>query len=236
MITLDSVDPAAVGLAARTQTPVAVTQGERLRVELFSDAVFAVAITVLVLGLPLTTASGSVLDALGSRWVSFAAFGISFAIIGCLWVSHWRLFHRVKHCDEAIALVNLAVLLFVVLVPFGASTMATFLSRNGGQAKLAAALFAAILLAMGLCFGILASLVRRRAGNPTPTGWRSQVLQMAGVAGYAIAIGTAFVAPISVVVITGAVAAYYIAREIAGCRQPVVGRRRWRRPPGPVTP
>lgn len=226
MITLEAADPAVVDRAAPVHSAAAETPGERFRVELFSDAVFAVAITVLVLGLPLTTASGSVLDVLGSRWASFAAFGISFAIIGCLWVSHWRLFHLLRHCDETIALVNLALLLFVVLIPFGASTMATFLSRGGGQAKLAAALFAAILLAMGLCFAILAVLVRRRAGNRMLPGWRPQIVQVAGVAGYAIAIGTAFAAPISVVVITGAVAAYYIAQEVAGCRQRAVGRDR----------
>jgi uncharacterized membrane protein len=218
MITFERLDSATAGPATSLPAPVPAPRGERLRVELFSDAVFAVAITVLVLGLPLTTAPGSLLDALGSRWVSFAAFGISFAIIGCLWVSHWRILRVVEQCDEALALVNLMLLLFVVLIPFGASTMATFVTRQGAQSKLAAALFAAILLAMGLSFGLLASMVQRRATAPRLMAWPQRLTQMVGVLANLMAIGLAFVVPISVVAISGAIAVYYIAQEVAGCR------------------
>ena len=222
-MTLEPADASTVEPATRSQLAGAAPPGERLRLELFSDAVFAVAITVLVLGLPLTTESGSLLDALGSRWVSFAAFGISFAVIGCLWVGHWRLFRLVTRCDEVLALVNLVLLLFIVVIPFGASTMASFVTRQGAQAKFAAALFPAILLAMGLCYGALVSVVHRRASVPVHTGWRQRLTQMVGPLGNAIAIGMAFVAPISVVAITGAIAVYYIAQEIAGCRHLVGG-------------
>lgn len=188
----------------------------RLRIELFSDAVFAVAITVLVLGLPVNTASGTLVGALADRWEAFAAFGISFTVIGCIWVGHWRMFRQVSRADEVLALVNLAVLLFIVLIPFGASTLATYVIRPGTQANIAAALFPAILLAMGLCNGALLTLVERRAARAVHVTWKTRLGQLVGVAGNVIAIGTAFVAPVGVIAITAAVALYYIGMEITG--------------------
>src|SRR5690348_8104003 len=119
--------------------------GASLRLDLFSDAVFAVAITLLVLNLPVTAVSGSLLGALAARWAAFAAFGISFVIIGCLWVSHFRLLQLVDTVDGALLMLNLGVLLCIVLVPFGASTLAEFVTRPDAQSHVAAAMFAGIL-------------------------------------------------------------------------------------------
>jgi uncharacterized membrane protein len=192
--------------------------GGRLRVDLFSDAVFAVAITVLVLNLPLTGVSESLLRALADRWPAFAAFGISFVIIGCLWVSHFRLFRHVQRVDGPLLFLNLALLLSVVLVPFGTSTLATFVTRAGSQSHLAAALFACILVFMGLIFfalhlrvrGITPSLLRL-LNKPEGVA----VLRLlAGVFMNGIGVGIAFVSPLAVMAMTGVTSVFFIVEQI----------------------
>jgi uncharacterized membrane protein len=193
----------------------------RLRLDLFSDAVFAVAITLLVLNLPLTGASGSLLGALADRWPAFAAFGISFVLIGCLWVSHFRLFRLIGEVDSVLLFLNLALLFSIVLVPFGTSTLATFVTHSGTQSHLAAALFAGILVLMGVAFGALHFRVMRsapesvRMGNG-PRGRLAQLRPMAGLLVNAIGVGIAFVSPIAVLLMTAAVAVYYIVDQLTG--------------------
>lgn len=191
----------------------------RLRLELFSDAVFAVAITLLVLDLPLTGASGSLLEALADRWAAFAAFGISFAIIGCVWVSHFRLMRFVRHTDGVVLFANLALLLTVVLVPFGTSTMARFVTKTDAQSHVAAALFAGVLVLMSLAFAALHTLVTRRAGiQPPPVRTlRERVAALRPFAGgivNAAGIGVAFISPITVLCMTGGVAVFYFVDSL----------------------
>jgi uncharacterized membrane protein len=195
----------------------------RLRLELFSDAVFAVAITLLVLNLPLTGESGPLLGALADRWPTFAAFGISFAIIGCLWVSHFRLLRMVDRTDGVVLFTNLALLLTIVLVPFGSSTMAAFVTKPGSQSHLAAALFAALLVLMSLIFGALHVLVTTRAGmharGPRTLPERLDALRpFAGGAVNMVGIAVAFISPIAVLCMTGGVAIFYFVDSLRNDR------------------
>jgi uncharacterized membrane protein len=193
----------------------------RLRVDLFSDAVFAVAITLLVLNLPLTGASGSLWGALADRWPAFAAFAISFVLIGCLWVSHFRLFRLIDGVDGPLLFLNLAVLFFVVLLPFSSSTLATFVTRSGTQSHLAAALFAGNLVLMGLTFGALYLHVAKRADVSAgiaiaSRGRLGQLLPMMGVLVNAIGVGVAFISPVAVLAMVGALSIYYVVDELTG--------------------
>ncbi len=195
---------------------MALPEDGRLRVDLFSDAVFAVAITLLVLDLPLAGTSGSLLDALAARWAAFSAFGISFVIVGCLWVSHFRLFRMVEDVDGPLLFLNLALLLSIVLIPFGAATMSSFVTQPGAQSHLAAALFAGILVMTGLTFGALYALVNRRAPRWHRISTRrwSTIRAMAGLVVTTMAVGVAFISPIAVLVMTGAVSIYYIVDQL----------------------
>lgn len=200
-------------------TIAATDEPSRLRVELFSDAVFAVAITLLVLDLPLTKASGSLLHALADRWASFAGFGISFALLGCVWVSHYRLLRRAPRIDGAFLFLNLLVLMSIVLVPFGTSTIATFVVSSGDQSHLAAALFAGILVFMATTFGALNLLVRHRSGAHSNEAQgmlgRLRSLQpMFGGLVNAAGIGVAFVSPVATLAMTGGVAAFYFIESL----------------------
>src|SRR6185312_16808351 len=91
------------------------------RVEAYTDAVFAIAATLLVLDLT-TTAIGAVQTdaelwaALGGMWETFLSFGISFALLSGLWVIHMSQFRDIGRADATLLWLNNARLLFVVLI------------------------------------------------------------------------------------------------------------------------
>jgi uncharacterized membrane protein len=94
------------------------------RVVQFSDAVVAIAITLLVL--PLTEIegtdyAGSVVDLLSDNSATLWAFAISFAVISIFWLTHHRIFGRLKAVDSTIVVVNLLWLACIVFLPFPTS-------------------------------------------------------------------------------------------------------------------
>jgi uncharacterized membrane protein len=93
------------------------------RVVVFSDAVLAIAITLLALELPVPagtsgTTNGQLLDALGKNLPDYLAFLISFAVIGNHWATHRRVFRYVGRLDGRVGQLNLLWLLMVTLIPF----------------------------------------------------------------------------------------------------------------------
>ena len=101
------------------------------RVVFFSDAVFAIAITVLVLDLKVPALPGdastrAIADALAGDAPSFLAFGLSFGVIGLYWLAHWRKFQLIVRANQRLLALNLALLGSVVFIPFPTSLVATF--------------------------------------------------------------------------------------------------------------
>lgn len=95
------------------------------RVQFFSDAVFAIAMTLLVLEIRLPEDAGEDLwGALASLWPSFFAYALSFAIIGLNWITHHRKFRYITSFDEGLLRINLFFLFAVTFVPFPTSVMA----------------------------------------------------------------------------------------------------------------
>jgi uncharacterized membrane protein len=121
------------------------------RLESFSDGVFAIAATLLVLDLHVQARSGQLASALGREWPHYATFVVSFLTIGIIWVNHHGQFHRVTRVDRPLLFLNLLLLMFVVVIPFPTELLATYLHAGSDQ-HVAAAVYSATLLAMGLCF------------------------------------------------------------------------------------
>jgi uncharacterized membrane protein len=193
---------------------------DRDRIEIFSDAVFAVAITLLILDLRVPDTSGSVINGLADRWPTFAAFGISFVIVGCIWISHYRVFRNVREVDTVLLFLNLALLMTVVLVPFGTSLMAAFVTHADMQSHVAAALFSSILLLMGLSFAAVYMRIAQQqaTGTEPATQPRSFVATLrfaVGLVVYALCVGLSFVNAVVVMVLIAAVAVYYIVDALA---------------------
>jgi Predicted integral membrane protein len=121
------------------------------RVEAYTDAVIAIAATLLVLDLT-TTALGEVNSdadlwaALGGMWESFLSFGISFVLLSGLWVIHLRQFRDIARADSALLWLNSGRLLFIVLIPFTTSLVDEYSEYLAGRMLLPINFFFAALL------------------------------------------------------------------------------------------
>ncbi len=104
---------------------------ETARIEAFSDGVFAIAITLLILEIKVPTADNDLAGQLLRQWPSYVAFVISFAFIGIMWINHHRLFTHIRRSNNTLMILNLALLLGVTAVPYPAAVLAKHLGRGG---------------------------------------------------------------------------------------------------------
>ena len=127
---------------------------ETARVEAFSDGVFAIAITLLILNVKIPPPSAGHLAAeLARQWPTYGAFLISFAFIGIMWVNHHRLFNHIRRCDNALMFLNLLLLLGVTIVPFPTALLAAHYPTGGRV--VAAAVFNGTYLVIAIFFNLL---------------------------------------------------------------------------------
>jgi len=105
------------------------TPNETARIEAFSDGVFAIAITLLILEIrvPPQTPDGVLRDALGDLWPSYVAFLASFMTIGVMWLNHHRLFSLINKKDDGLIAFNLLLLLGITWLPFPTALLAEHL-------------------------------------------------------------------------------------------------------------
>src|SRR6266516_3330231 len=144
---------------------------ETNRMEAFSDGVFAVAITLLALDLSVAGpghGNPSLSHQLRDHWPAFAAYVISFFVIGITWVNHHAMFKSIARADRTMLFLNLLLLMFIVAIPFATSTMATYLRAGGTDAHVAAALYAGVLEGMGLSFAAIFAWSLRDANRHVP--------------------------------------------------------------------
>lgn len=194
------------------------------RVEAFSDGVFAVAITLLVLDLHIPSTGTSLIAGLADEWPAFAAFAISFLVIGIVWVNHHTLFHMLSHVDRVLLFVNLFLLMTIVLIPFVTALFADYVLTAGREAAVAAALYNASMLLMGMGFMACVirvsrhhELLRERLAPLT----RSQVLRYSvGAIVYCACIPLSFISPVAVLIVDAAVAVYYIFDQASVTSEP----------------
>jgi uncharacterized membrane protein len=103
------------------------------RLEAFSDGVFAIAITLLVLELEVPDGTSGLLSELGEQWASYVGYFVSFAFIGGAWMAHSNLTRFLRATDQVLLGLNLVLLLLVSLLPFTTSLLATHLGDTDEQ-------------------------------------------------------------------------------------------------------
>ena len=134
------------------------------RLEAFSDGVFAVAITLLVLEISVPEES---LDDLWSgildQWPSYLAYGTSFWTIGGLWVIHHGIFRRLQYADVSLMRMNLFLLFAVTFLPFPTKLMAEAFESAGAE-RVAVLFFAGTLLVIGTTVTVIARYAAGREG------------------------------------------------------------------------
>ena len=147
------------------QQPIADREAHFLpldRFNAFSDGVFAIAITLLVLEIAIPHAGESVLPALREQWPEFLGYFISFAFIGGIWISHSGVTKFMKHGDAESFTLNLLLLLLVGLLPFSTALMVTHL--KGADAEVSVLLYGVNLLLASL---VLSLLIRYLSREPS---------------------------------------------------------------------
>src|SRR5450631_1289956 len=136
---------------------------ETARVEAFSDGVFAVAITLLVLEIKVPGYDSDLGAQLLRQWPSYLAFFISFAFIGIMWINHHRLFTHIKKSDDILLIINLALMFGVTVIPFTTSVLAAHLGHPG--ARTAVILYDSAYLGIAVFFNLLWRYAASRDGH-----------------------------------------------------------------------
>ncbi len=136
---------------------------ETARIEAFSDGIFSIAATLLVLELKAPAANVPFWHAMAAMWPGYVSFVLSFFFIGIMWINHHRLFVHIEKADDLLMAVNLLVLLGVVFVPYPTSLMATSItSGNAVYARDVAILYNAGYLGISVLFNLLWLVCRRQ--------------------------------------------------------------------------
>jgi len=127
------------------------------RIEAFSDGVFAIAITLLVLEIKvphLEDGSGdSLARALAAQWPSYVAFVVSFLTILIMWTNHHAIFDLVRGASPALLYANGLLLLLVTFVPYPTAVLAEYLDKPAGA--IAGAFYAGTFVMIAVAFNLL---------------------------------------------------------------------------------
>jgi uncharacterized membrane protein len=128
------------------------------RLEAFSDGVFAVAITLLVLGLQVPklgdqASATAVASALAHEWPSYISFVTSFFTVLILWVSHHSIFKLVHKTSARLLFANGLLLMLATVVPFSTDLVTQYLQFPA--AKVACAVYGGVFVLMSLAFSLL---------------------------------------------------------------------------------
>jgi TMEM175 potassium channel family protein len=131
------------------------------RIEAFSDGVFAIAATLLVLELAVPEADFDQLwKGIADQWPSFLAYATSFLTIGGIWLVHHGIFRRLRFADSTVIRLNLMLLMAVAFLPFPTKLLAEAIDST--DAERAAVLFYGATL---LIISVLITVIVRYAGS-----------------------------------------------------------------------
>lgn len=130
---------------------------ETARIEAFSDGVFAIAITLLILEIqvPPQTPHGGLAAALTHLWPSYLAFLATFMTIGIMWLNHHRLFTLINKNDDGLIAFNLLLLLGITWLPFPTALLAEHLQGPHADQKTAALVYAGSFFAIAIIFNVM---------------------------------------------------------------------------------
>jgi len=171
------------------------------RLEAFSDGVFAIAITLLVLeiGVPHVAAGQSLGEALRHLWPSYFGFAVSFLTIGVMWINHHAMFKDIDRQDHTLLVLNLVLMMSISFLPFPTAVVAAYM-RDGSHQLTAALTWGATLFVIAIAFQALWLYAsgNRRLIDEHVSDARLRVRTRRYLPGplmYAVAMGLAFVHP-----------------------------------------
>ncbi len=181
--------------------------------EAFSDGVFAIAITLLILavGLEQAFSEGELEQQLLDLWPAYIAYAVSFLTVGIMWANHHQIFRHFARVDRPLLLLNILLLLCVSFTPFPTRVVAEH-AKNGSDREAAAVLYGLTMTLTAICFFSVWIYGSRRLLRPDADlrevdGITRSYLPGAPI--YLLATLIAFVSPIASLIIFGALAIFY---------------------------
>ena len=184
------------------------------RLEAFSDGVFAIAITLLVLDIALpANAASHLLHSLGQLWPTYLAYVASFSTIGATWLGHNAITEYLERVDPAFVRINLLLLLVVAFLPFPTKLFADYID-NTTLERIAATFYGVtLLLASTLLLLLWRYAVRKQLVRPDADDEEIQLLTQRltpGLVGYLVLIAAGLFDPIIAVIGYFVIALFYI--------------------------
>lgn len=174
----------------------------RGRLEAFSDGVFAILITIMVLELKVPHGAGFA-DLLAITPQLFT-YALSFVFVGIYWNNHHHLLHTVEHTTGGMMWANLFLLFWISLFPFGCGWI-----DESRFAPLPVAFYAFDLLMAAVAYYVLTCVIRASHGNSSMlakavgTPWKEYASIVLYVAAIAVAIWSTFVSMAFLVIVAG---------------------------------
>jgi uncharacterized membrane protein len=181
------------------------------RVEAFSDGVFAIAITLLILTVTPPT-HGPLADELLRLWPSYLAYLVSFATIGIIWVNHHTIFRHFERVDRTMLFINVFFLMVVAFIPFPTEVVAEHV-RDPADRRAAALLYGCTMILLAIAFLALWLYGSRRLLRPDADRREVAGITRAFLPGtptYTAGTLLALVSPIASLVVFAALAGFYI--------------------------
>jgi uncharacterized membrane protein len=186
---------------------------ETARVEAFSDGVFAIAITLLILGVELPGHVDSLGHAVLDLWPAYLAYAVSFLTIGIMWINHHDVFRQIGRVDRTFLVINVLFLMFVSFLPFPTRVVAEHL-QSADDRRAAALLYGLTMTGIAVMYGLIwlyaargRRLIRPDADQRTVSGITRTFGP--GIPIYAAGTLLAFVSPVASLVVFAAVAIFY---------------------------
>jgi uncharacterized membrane protein len=130
------------------------------RLEAFSDGVFAITITLLVLEIRPPEDYERLLHGLADLWPSYVAYAVTFLFIGQVWANHHVMFDHIRVADRVVLLLNTVLLMVVAFLPFATSVLAGAYRSGNGQ-RTAVVFYAIAFAVTALTFNAVWQYARR---------------------------------------------------------------------------
>jgi len=196
---------------------------ETNRVEAFSDGVFAIAITLLILTVGIDGAPhGDLGSYLTGLWPAYLAYAASFLAIGIMWINHHLIFRQFARVDGPMLILNVLLLMLIAFVPFPTRVVAEF-ARSGADRRDAALLYGLTMTITAICFNALWFYGSRRLLHPDadPRVVRGITRSyLPGVPIYGLTTLLAFVSATASLILFGLIAIFYALAAALFSRTP----------------
>jgi len=203
-----------------SELPADSGESTTTRLEAFSDGVFAIAITLLVLEIRLPPEAGvehagGLARTLLSLWPSYAGYAVSFVTVGIMWANHHELIKLMSRVDHGLIVWNLLLLMAISFTPFPTAVMAEHLPHPGWDRNVAVAFYCGSFTLTALFYNLLWRNVsrQRRLIRPHVSDARVNAITRAYAPGtfiYGSATAVAFLSVPAALAIVAGLALFYI--------------------------